>query len=263
MSDGSGEEYKDCEGGGPKPPSRPSLKAVGQATMGANRLAKVVPAAGEAALLRRRKLKRSTLERTHKRFRVNDLYYSALDLSWAWLCLFMFFAYGSLIAFWAVVSLSVSEWLDGSSLGLDDSWPKLRALCWAAENVITMGSGKVGYSGMAAFVLATAQHMCGICGNVLLFTVVATKFQKPVPCIIFSRKIVVGRRDGVPTLQIRFANKRCNLIFHPEARVTFMRPVRTREGELIMKSFVLDVPNRVGKLGVMGSHPCLERGSSW
>ena len=117
---------------------------------------------------------RSRLEAHHKTFRLKDLYYSALDLSWLRLMAFTLSCYFLSIALWGVVAFAVTDALDGSVLGLGDAWPKLRALCWAAENVITMGSGRIGSRGMRTFLLASTMHMFGIACNVLLFTVVAS-----------------------------------------------------------------------------------------
>lgn len=230
-----------------------TLKAVTLGAMASRRLSsRVAPEATEAR-------QRSRLEANHKRFRAKDLYYSALDLSWLSLVGFTLGCYFFAICAWGLVSFFLLvDALDGSALGLGDAWPKLRALCWAAENVITMSSGKVGSRGMAAFVLGSSMHFFGIACNVLLFTVVATKFQKPIGDIIFSKNILMSYRDGVPTVHIRFVNRRCNLVFHPEIRATFMRPFKTKEGELTMKAYDLGVPDPAVVTGTFTLHHAID-----
>ena len=43
--------------------------------------------------------------------------------------------------------------------------------------------------------------------------------------------MLVLTRDGVPHVQVRIGNKRCNMIFHPDVRMTLLVQHTTREGE--------------------------------
>ena len=71
----------------------------------------------------------------------------------------------------------------------------------------------------------------GLMLNVVCFAVVVSKFQQPRSRLVFASHFCVTKRDGKRVLLIRLANRRCNLILHPEIRVLFLTPHATREGE--------------------------------
>ena len=70
------------------------------------------------------------------------------------------------------------------------------------------------------FYLGLLQQWSGIVLSVLVFTVILTKVQHPAPDITFASNCIITTRDGVPHLLIRLGNRRCNLIYHPEAIVS-------------------------------------------
>ena len=74
-----------------------------------------------------------------------------------------------------------------------------------------------------------------------LFSVCVTRFQMPQSELFFSKRAIFMTRDGVPHLILRVGNLRCNMIFHPEVRLTLLRRKRTREGESYIAMQLLDV----------------------
>jgi inward rectifier potassium channel len=57
---------------------------------------------------------------------------------------------------------------------------------------------------------------------------------------MFSRRVVIGPLDGIPTLMIRVGNERSNLIFDAVFRLTINRKTTSREGIVIYRT--LDLP---------------------
>jgi len=184
-----------------------------------------------------------------------DFYFHMLQTTWPELLVYILFAYIFQILFWGTITyLAVGDDLDGSSRGLDNAF--FTAIMFATENCITMGWGLIGATGAGAFVCGAIQQMCGIALNVLVFAIVCTKFQRPKPDILFANKVVVAPRDGIPTLLIRLGNKRCNIIYHPDVRLSFLCPTRTKEGETYIKSISLHIamPNVIAGVFTI-SHP--------
>ena len=89
--------------------------------------------------------------------------------------------------------------------------------------------------------MGVLQQICGIVLNVVMFTVVMTKFQHPAHDIVFAEKAVITNRHGVPHLLIRIGNQRCNLVYHPEAIISLLVPHKTPEGETFVQSHRLRV----------------------
>jgi hypothetical protein len=82
-----------------------------------------------------------------------------------------------------------------------------------------------------AYFAGIVQMALGLMLNVVCFAVVVSKFQQPRSRLVFASHFCVTKRDGRRVLLIRLANRRCNLILHPEIRVLFLTPHATREGE--------------------------------
>ena len=94
-----------------------------------------------------------------------------------------------------------------------------------------MGYGEVNVSTKGAYFAGIVQMALGLMLNVVCFAVVVSKFQQPRSRLVFASHFCVTKRDGKRVLLIRLANRRCNLIMHPEIRVLFLTPHATREGE--------------------------------
>ena len=94
----------------------------------------------------------------------------------------------------------------------------------------------IGYGGMTP--TTTWANMLVVVESAIstIFTAVATglvfaKFARPTSRVLFSKKAVVGVRDGKRTLMFRVANERGNYVVEATARVTLVRDTITKEGE--------------------------------
>jgi hypothetical protein len=84
------------------------------------------------------------------------------------------------------------------------------AIVFSVTHVITMGYGQFfpynvdrATPELGLFALASCQQFAGILINVLVFTIVVTKIQHPTSAIIFSRKAILTKRNGVRVLLFR------------------------------------------------------------
>jgi inward rectifier potassium channel len=85
----------------------------------------------------------------------------------------------------------------------------------------------IGYGGMApatryGHVVVVIEALMGTLG-----------FARPTARVLFTEKIVVTVRDGVPHLVFRLANWRGNMVVEGQLRVFLLRMETTREGEVI------------------------------
>jgi hypothetical protein len=54
----------------------------------------------------------------------------------------------------------------------------------------------------------------------------------PTSRIVFSRQVLITRRNGVPHALVRIANARGNFLLNPTVRMFYFRRVKTMEGEV-------------------------------
>jgi inward rectifier potassium channel len=103
----------------------------------------------------------------------------------------------------------------------------------------------IGYGGMMpatryAHLVVTFEAMIGVLSIALITGITFTRFARPTARFIFSDRIVLARRDGVPHLMFRVANARHNQIVDAQMRIVLLVNERTREGEMLRRQ--LDLP---------------------
>lgn len=98
----------------------------------------------------------------------------------------------------------------------------------------------IGYGGMApatrfAHVLVTLESIVGILSTALITGATFAKFAKPTARVLFSQKIVVTVRHGVPTMMFRMANWRRNQVVEAQLRVALLIDEVSPEGDRIRR----------------------------
>jgi inward rectifier potassium channel len=110
-------------------------------------------------------------------------------------------------------------------------------------SVQTMGT--IGYGWMYpitrfANALVVAESVTGLVVTALATGLVFVRFSQPRGRVLFSRQVVIGPLDGVPTMMIRVGNERSNLIFDAAFRLTMNIKTTSSEGVVIYRT--LDLP---------------------
>ena len=81
----------------------------------------------------------------------------------------------------------------------------------------------------------TLEALCGIISVALVTGLTFAKFSRPTARIVFSNRMVIAPRDGVPHLMIRLANWRHNQVVEAQLRVLLLVSERTAEGETMRR----------------------------
>ena len=102
-------------------------------------------------------------------------------------------------------------------------------------NLLSIGLGTFEPSGRATQILTIISYLLGLIINVLMFSIVVTKFQRPQAEIVFSQKALFSSRDSAPVFIFRLGNLRGNLLYYPKVAITLQTPIKTKEGESMMK----------------------------
>jgi inward rectifier potassium channel len=103
----------------------------------------------------------------------------------------------------------------------------------------------IGYGGMTpvtrfAHIVVTIEAMTGILSVALITGITFSKFARPTARVLFSDKVVLAARNGVPHLSFRVANWRHNLVSEAHLRVILLVTETTREGETLRRQ--VEVP---------------------
>ncbi|MGZ3419914.1 MAG: ion channel [Polyangiales bacterium] len=98
----------------------------------------------------------------------------------------------------------------------------------------------IGYGGMMpatryGHVIVTFEALTGIVSVALMTGITFAKFSRPVARILFSEKMVIAPRDGVPHLMFRMANWRHNQVVEAQLRLILLVSETTREGDTLRR----------------------------
>ena len=136
----------------------------------------------------------------------------------------------------------------GSAAAGEHGAGTVAVLFWfATGNVVTCGYTSYYYPeagsaiGTVAFLVGTLQQLLGIILQSGLFSVVVTRFQMAKADFFFSRNALLMTRFGIPHCCVRIGNRRCNMIFHPDVRMTLLARRDTPEGESFFTILPMEV----------------------
>ena len=97
-----------------------------------------------------------------------------------------------------------------------------RGFFFSVHTVATIGYGNVYPVSLYANVLVVAEITLGIVFFALTTGLVFARFARPYARIAFSNNLVIGDVDGVPTLMLRAANQRHNLVYSASVQLSLL-----------------------------------------
>jgi inward rectifier potassium channel len=157
---------------------------------------------------------------------LEDVYHKVLAMPW-----WRFFAYvtacwlGTNFVFaglYAAVPGSIAN-----AVGFEE------AFYFSVQTFATIGYGAMSPATRYGHIVVVLEALIGTLGVALIVGVTFAKFARPTARVLFSEKIVVNARDGVPHLVFRLANWRGNMVVEGHLRVFVLFMEKTREGDVI------------------------------
>jgi len=161
---------------------------------------------------------------------LNDLYHFLLVSSWPRLLAILLglyltsnvlFACAYLLGDHAIVNARPGSFAD--------------AFFFSVQTMSTIGYGVLAPRTPYANVLMTTEAFIGLLGLAMVTGMIFAKFSRPTSRVLFSRVAVMTRRDGVPCLMFRMANRRGNQIVEARVHVVLALTETTAEGEVIRR----------------------------
>ena len=98
------------------------------------------------------------------------------------------------------------------------------------ETLATVGFGDMHPQTTYAHVVATIEIFTGMSFLAVMTGLIFARFSRPRARLVFARNPVVNRHEGQPTLMIRVANARANMISDAAAQLWVVRTERSAEG---------------------------------
>jgi inward rectifier potassium channel len=157
-----------------------------------------------------------------------DTYHKVLSIPW-----WQFFAYAAVgwvgvNLIFALIYVASPGCVSGAQPGsLED------AFYFSVQTLATIGYGAMAPATRYGHVVVVAEALVGTLGVALVTGVTFAKFARPTARILFSSRVVVHERDGVPHMVFRLANWRGNMVVEGQLRVLVLRARKTQEGDVI------------------------------
>ena len=122
-------------------------------------------------------------------------------------------------------------------------------LYFSIETLSTAGYGDMHPQTHYGHFIATAELFTGIFSMSLMTGLIFARFSRPNARLLFAEHPVISNHDGKPTLMVRFANERHNIIGNAAARLWLLRNEVSSEGRSSRRFYELPL--------VRSEHPAL------
>ena len=154
-----------------------------------------------------------------------DFYYRAMKVSWP-----KFFA-STAVVFLALNSCFALAYVMGDN-PIANTRPRsfVDLFFFSVETLATVGFGDMHPQTTYAHVVATVEIFTGMSFLAVMTGLIFARFSRPRARLVFAHNPVVNRHEGQPTLMIRAANARANMISDAAAQLWLVRTERTAEG---------------------------------
>ena len=113
------------------------------------------------------------------------------------------------------------------------------AFFFSVQTMATIGYGGMAPATRMAHITVTAEAVFGLLTTALITGICFSKFSRPTARVLFSDKMVIAPRNGIPHLMFRMANQRHNQIHDALVSMSILLTEVTSEGETIRRPYEL------------------------
>lgn len=181
------------------------------------------------------KRSRSTVTRVGgQHWHWSDTYHMVLRLSWPRFFLLIVCIYLSVnLVFATLYSLIPGTIVNARPQSFVDLF------FFSVETLATVGYGVMSPGSLYGHIVASTEIVLGMLVTAVMTGLMFARFSRPTARVLFARNMVVTTFNGAPTLMVRVANERNNLILEASVRVTMVRRERTLEGDVFYRVYDL------------------------
>ena len=165
---------------------------------------------------------------------LNDLYHDCMTASWPR------FLGGAFAVFMSVNLLYALLYsLGDNPIANAPSGFNLQLLYFSIETLATVGYGDMHPQTHYAHFIASVEIFNGMVLIAMMTGLIFARFSRPRARVIFARNPVIAPSDGKPTLMIRAANARHNMVADAQARLWVTKAESNAEGDTIRRFYAL------------------------
>ena len=106
---------------------------------------------------------------------------------------------------------------------------------FSIETLSTAGYGDMHPRTHYGHFVSAVELLTGIFSMSVMTGLIFARFSRPRARLLFANNAVIATQDGKPTLMVRFANERHNIIGNATARLWLLRNTTTKEGQPIRR----------------------------
>lgn len=159
-----------------------------------------------------------------------DFYHFVLELPWT-----LFLTMSGLMFLGLNTLFAYLYTLQPGSISGIEAHTFLHAFFFSVQTMSTIGYGGMSPETLYADILVTIEAALGLLYTALVTGLTFARLARPRARVLFSDKMVIAPRDGVPHLMFRMANWRHNVIVEARLKAYILCTERTREGEVIRR----------------------------
>jgi inward rectifier potassium channel len=155
---------------------------------------------------------------------LRDVYHLLLRTSWP-------VALGSIVLAWLAINAVFADlYLTVGGIASMRERSFWDAFCFSVQTMGTIGYGSMYPTTVGANVIMIAESVTSLIVTAVATGMVFAKFSRSTSRVVFSKRLVIGPMNGVPTLMLRVGNARGNSILEATVRIAFTRTERMKEG---------------------------------
>ena len=140
-------------------------------------------------------------------------------------------------------------WIGNQPISNVPSGAYIDYLYFSIETLSTAGYGDMHPQTHYGHFIAAVELFTGIFSMSLMTGLIFARFSRPNARLLFADNPVISSHDGKPTLMVRFANERHNIIGNATARLWLLKNVVSMEGRPLRRFYELPL--------VRNEHPAL------
>src|SRR5258707_13250118 len=137
------------------------------------------------------------------------------------------------VAFNAVFALFY--WIGNEPISNVPGGAYIDYLYFSIETLSTAGYGDMHPQTHYGHFIAAVELFTGIFSMSLMTGLIFSRFSRPSARLLFANNPVIAIQDGEPTLMVRFANERHNIIGNATARLWVLKNTISKEGQPIRR----------------------------
>src|ERR1700692_3289869 len=163
-----------------------------------------------------------------------DISHRCLTASWP-----SFIAGAALVFLMFNAVFAVFYWIGDQPISNVPGGAYIDYLYFSIETLSTAGYGDMHPQTHYGHFIATVELFTGIFSMSLMTGLIFARFSRPNARLLFADHPVISSHEGKPTLMIRLANERHNIISNANARLWLFKSTVSREGQQLRRFYEL------------------------